>query len=174
MPLERLIFELASLKSVPRSGWLKVGIENPESVAEHSFLSAVIAFFLGLMEYGNLDDASKCGIAALFHDSTEARTLDLHKLAKMYVDVDTEKAFDDQMDFEEARVLRDMLERYGDIVHDADKLELYVQSRIYGLRNSDAELFGRNIELKTSSGQSLYRMLENADPRWWMEFEVRG
>ena len=34
------------LKLIPRSGWLKIGIKSPESVAEHSFRTALIKFIL--------------------------------------------------------------------------------------------------------------------------------
>lgn len=174
MSPEKLIYELASLKNVPRAGWLKIGIKHPESVAEHSFLSAVIAFFLGLMEYGSVEEASKCSIATLFHDASESRTLDLHKLAKKYLIVDDERALRDQLDFEEGKKIEELISRYEDVVHDADKLELYVQSRIYGLNYKDAELFGENICLKTESGKILYEKLKKEDPRWWLEFEVPG
>ncbi|MCS7130781.1 MAG: HD domain-containing protein, partial [Archaeoglobaceae archaeon] len=40
--LVKFIHEVGSLKLTPRSGWLKIGIEFPESVAEHSFRTAII------------------------------------------------------------------------------------------------------------------------------------
>ncbi len=172
MGLEDFLFEIASLKNVPRSGWFKVGIDNPESVAEHSFLSAVIAFFLGLKVYGSVDEACKCSVSALFHDVHESRTLDLHHLARKYVRVEEEKAFEDQIDFEEGKDLRRVISGYSDIVHDADRIELFIQSRIYGLKVEDAKVYGDNVEMKTKAGAELLEKLKNADPRWWLSFEV--
>ncbi|MEM4702443.1 MAG: HD domain-containing protein, partial [Archaeoglobaceae archaeon] len=37
MDLVKFIHEVGTLKMIPRSGWLKIGIKNPESVAEHCF-----------------------------------------------------------------------------------------------------------------------------------------
>jgi len=31
------LFEIGSLKNLPRAGWLRLGVPLPESVAEHSF-----------------------------------------------------------------------------------------------------------------------------------------
>ncbi len=41
-----LLLELASLKRLPRSGWLLRGVPHVESVAEHSFRWVVTAGFL--------------------------------------------------------------------------------------------------------------------------------
>lgn len=172
MELENFLFEIASLKNVPRSGWFKVGIENPESVAEHSFLSAIIAFFLGLRELRNTDEACKCSVSALLHDIPESRTLDLHHLARKYVHVDEEKVLEEQLDFDDGKDLKDLISKYSDIVGDADRIELFIQSRVYGLKIEDAKIYGDNVEMKTEAGKELLEKLKNTDPRWWMEFEV--
>jgi len=172
MTLENFLFEIASLKNVPRSGWLKVGVENPESVAEHSFLSAVIAFFLGLKEYNSIENACRCSVSALFHDIHESRTLDLHHLARKYVQTDEEKVLRDQLSFDEGDTVKNLISKHSDIVHDADKIELFIQSRIYGLRNEDAKIYGDSVEMKTEAGKELLEKLKNADPRWWLRFEV--
>src|SRR6202022_574957 len=36
------LHEIGFLKRLPRTGWLMVGVERPESVAEHSFRAAII------------------------------------------------------------------------------------------------------------------------------------
>ncbi len=36
-------FEISLLKKIQRSGWRNIGIENPDSVAEHAFLTSQIA-----------------------------------------------------------------------------------------------------------------------------------
>ncbi len=172
MDLSDFLYEVCSLKAVPRSGWLKLGISDPESVAEHSFMSAVIAFFLGLREFGRVEDACMCAVAALFHDVHESRTLDLHRLAKRYVVVDEHRAREEQLDFEEAGALSGMIEKYGDVVHDADRLELFIQSRVYGITNPDARIYGDRIDLRTESAKRLLKELKNTDPRWWLKFEV--
>ncbi|AKG91830.1 putative hydrolases of HD superfamily [Geoglobus ahangari] len=172
MGLPDFLYESCSLKNVPRSGWFKVGIENPESVAEHSFLTAVIAFFLGMRRFGSVEEACKCATAALFHDLHEVRTLDLHRLAKRYADVDEERAREDQLDFPEGEAVRELLDRYGDLVRDADRLELFIQSRVYGRRCEDAMLYGDSISLESEEAKALLEELKKTDPRWWLRFEV--
>lgn len=81
--LARFFFEAGALKRVARSGWSAAGVDNPESVAEHSFRAAVIAFFLAQKEGA---DPFRTAVLALFHDLPEARTLDLHKVAQRYFD----------------------------------------------------------------------------------------
>lgn len=172
MSLPRLLFELASLKNVPRSGWFKLNIKNPESVAEHSFLTGVIAFFIGLKEFGDINEAAKACVAALFHDIHEARTLDLHKLARRYVEIDEKQVIEEQLNFDEGIVVKELLEKYREIVKDADKIELFIQSRMYSDFNKDCEIYGRNLDLETDTGRKLIEELKKTDHRWWLDFEV--
>jgi len=53
------------LKEIKRTGWKLKGIKNPESVAEHSFMLALMA--LALAKPLKLD-AGKCISLALVHD----------------------------------------------------------------------------------------------------------
>lgn len=62
------------LKGLPRTGWLEAGVEGPETVAEHSFRTAVLAMVLA--DLRGLD-AGKAMRMALIHDLAEAKTGDL-------------------------------------------------------------------------------------------------
>ncbi len=62
------------LKTVKRKGWIKAGIENQESVADHSFRMAVIGAFLSEVE--KLDQA-KIIRMCLIHDLAESEIGDL-------------------------------------------------------------------------------------------------
>ena len=174
MSLADFLYEMCSLKNVPRAGWLKLGIEKPESVAEHSFLSAVIAFFLALRTFKDIDKACFCAVLALFHDIHESRTLDLHKLARRYVEVDEDRVLSEMLDFYEGRLLKGVMKDCQEIVHDADKIELFIQSKVYSLFNDSARVYGENLELRTSEGKKLFEELKNTDPRWWLKFEVHS
>lgn len=73
--LLKFLETVGKLKEIPRSGWkFKVGIEKPESVADHSFRTAVLA-----MLYADLKglDAEKMMRMALLHDAQEAIIGDL-------------------------------------------------------------------------------------------------
>jgi putative hydrolase of HD superfamily len=42
----KLAHEWGQLKLLPRTGWLRAGIEHPESVAEHSLRTAMLAWMI--------------------------------------------------------------------------------------------------------------------------------
>jgi putative hydrolase of HD superfamily len=161
----KFIFEMCSMKNVPRSGWLKAGIDNPESVAEHSFLTAIIAYFIAREEGCN---PFKAAFAALLHDSHESRTLDLHRLAKRYVQVDEERAKKDQTEGLRLPDFSDV-ER---VVRDADRLELLVQAKVYSRKCKDAMKYVENLGMETETGKMLEEVIRKMDDRWWLEFEV--
>ena len=63
------------LKKLPRSGWLmKVGVKDPESVAEHIFGTSVLCMLIGDLKH---IDTSKMIRMALLHDLCESITGDL-------------------------------------------------------------------------------------------------
>ncbi len=163
--LVKFIHEVGTLKLVPRSGWFKLGIKLPESVAEHCFRTAVIAFVLAIRSGESVATACRAATAALFHDLHEARTMDLHKIAKDYVSVDEEKALKDQ--FERLGVSIDFedVEKY---VRDADKLELAFQAVEYAGMVENALSFAENVKFETKIAEKVYKeLMRRKDPRWW-------
>ncbi len=66
--------KVAGLKRLKRTGWVIKGVEAPESVADHSFMVAMLAYAyskdMGL-------DAGKCARMALVHDICEAYSGDI-------------------------------------------------------------------------------------------------
>ena len=74
MGISTLLNIVRRLKDTPRTGWLKAGIENPESVAEHSYEVALLASIIA--DELNLDH-SKLVRAALVHDLGESETGDI-------------------------------------------------------------------------------------------------
>src|SRR2546425_12194105 len=77
--LARYLYELGLLKRVRRSGWWLAGIREPESVAEHSFRAAAIAFFLAQMEGGDL---AKALSIAPFYGTAEGKLNDFQRLSR--------------------------------------------------------------------------------------------
>ena len=67
------LLEMLELKQLPRTGWVRSGIENPESVAAHSWGMAIIALKLAPK---NLD-IGKVLSMCLVHDLPEVRVGDL-------------------------------------------------------------------------------------------------
>lgn len=87
--LINFLFEVGMLKKTPRSGYQFLG-SGQESVAEHSFRTAVIGYLLSLQDADA--DPQKTLLMCLFHDLPEARTGDLNYVNKRYVHVHEERA----------------------------------------------------------------------------------
>ena len=71
--LLKIFRNAGKLKKEKRSGWVKSGVKNPESVADHSFRMALMALFLTPEKL----DKSKVVNLCLIHDLAEAKTGDI-------------------------------------------------------------------------------------------------
>lgn len=170
----KLMFELGALKLVPRSGWFKIGIKEPETVAEHTFRTALLAFVIAREETSDIDTAMRAAFLGLIHDLHESRTLDLHKVAKRYATVDSEQVIKEQM-----RVLGiedevEGMEHLQHYVEDADKLELLLQAKEYSEHHPSAMIYADNLEFESKAAKKLAERIKESDHRWWLDFEVHG
>jgi putative hydrolase of HD superfamily len=86
------LFEVGILKKIPRSGYQFLGTGS-ESVADHSFRVAIIAYLFAKNE--PKADTQKVILLSLFHDFHEARTGDHNYVNKRYVTVNEDKAVSD-------------------------------------------------------------------------------
>lgn len=88
---------LLALKTTPRTGWIDRGISSPlaESVAEHSFQTALIAWMVALAHPEGGLDADRVLKLALVHDLAEALIGDLppYDPAEIPTDPDERRAF---------------------------------------------------------------------------------
>jgi len=194
--LSRFLFELGQLKKIPRSGWLRLGIDDPESVAAHSFRTATIGFILAKGE--GLARPELVATHCLFHDLGEARTGDLDKVAQEYLGrrrdegkpssyLDRETIRDQVSALEEdlgQAILalfeeEEIGEEISIVARDADHLELMVQAVEYyanGHRLAQEWVESVNQSLRTSSAKAIgAKLVElSKDPgeleralRWW-------
>lgn len=172
--IARFISEIGSLKNIPRSGWLKIGIKNPESVAEHSMRSAIIAFIITMLETGSFDKSVRSAFFSLIHDIHESRVTDLHKLSMKYIRVEDAKAKTEQRE-----LLPDFIRRAIDerryleclpFIEDADKLELLFQSVEYTDVSSYATEYTKNIKFQTESARKIAESVKKIKP-WWIYLE---
>jgi len=179
--LLNLFTEAGLLKRVRRSGWWVAGISHPESVAEHSFRCAVIAYALAKMEKA---DPYRSVMMALFNDIHEARINDLHKLGARYIDFPQaeKRAFQEQMQFLPQGIKKELTglhnERYiqktkeAIIARDADILECLIQAKEYVSAGFTlARKFQKKAPgfLKTRSAKLLWRNAKNWDMHSWWE-----
>jgi putative hydrolases of HD superfamily len=131
--------EVLALKR-ERRGWQYAGVELPESVADHTASTAILAGILAEMEGA---DPAKAVMMAAFHDLPEARMGDLDTVQRKYFDKEKaeKKAAADQ-----AKLMPGKLgERYVKLIEefnhgtskeaavarDADKLDLALQAIEY-------------------------------------------
>ncbi len=178
--LTEFLFEIGQLKRVRRSGWWLAGIRDAESVADHSYRTAVIAYLLAQLEGA---DGGKAAALALFHDTAETRVNDLHRLGKSYVDWSgvEAKVVEDQVSglpeklAESIRSLtaevRAKESTEARIVKDADQLECLLQAREYAEQGYDVEEWIRNAtdSLTTESAKAIARDALEISPASWRE-----
>jgi putative hydrolase of HD superfamily len=175
----KLAHEWGQLKRLPRTGWLRAGIERPESVADHSLRAAMLAWMLAGLEGA---DPERAATLALFHDSGESRTTDVDHVGANYlratsneqIAVDQAAALPGAL----AAMLRGLVAEYearGSLearcARDADKLEMLLQAleyRQHGNGNMDAFIQSAVTSLRTASGRRLGEIALAADPAaWW-------
>ena len=172
------IFETGMLKKVARSGWWTEGIKFPETVAEHSFRAAVIAFILAKME--GLDDsaANRICSAAVFHDVHETRILDLNKLVARYITLG--EKLEKKVEAEQTKPLPkeiklailktlNLTKNEQKILKDADYLECAFQAKEYADVGYQTLGWIDNIEkkLQTKSAVLLVKKLKTTKARSW-------
>lgn len=177
--------EAGLLKKVKRSGWWVAGIKDPESVAEHSFRCAVIAYYLA---HAEKVDPYRALVMALFNDIHEARINDLHKMGHYYIDFKKaeKKVFQDQMknlggpfkaELSAVRAEYDAQRTQESLVaRDADILECLIQAKEYAQEgHPKARTFLRRAPefLRTSSARKLCRELMRWDSALWWQHVVK-
>ncbi|WP_010478525.1 HD domain-containing protein [Thermococcus zilligii] len=138
MELLELFLEAGNLKKLRRTGWLLRGIPNPESIADHSFRTALITLFLGeeLRRRGVDLDLERALKIALIHDLGEARITDIPLPAQGYFNkVEGERKALAEMVGSEYLALFDEYEQEstpeGKLVKFADRLEMLLQALEY-------------------------------------------
>jgi len=170
------LFEVGMLKKTPRTGYQFLG-SGAESVAEHSFRTAVIGYSLSLQV--PQADAKKAALMGLFHDLHEARTGDHNYVNKRYVQVDEEKALKDMaQDLPFGSEILALCQEFNDgdsleaqISRDADQLDLILELKEQlDLGNRYAsDWLGYAIErLRTESARKMAQeILETDSTEWW-------
>lgn len=181
--LATLIHEIGSLKTLPRSGWNRVGVKARESIAEHMYRSMLLGYTLGELEG---EDGRKIALMIMFHDLHEARLGDSdfnrrhyvnQKDAEMQVAVDQSHRMPAKMAANYLALFKEFearKTRSSIIAKDADWLECAVQAIEYRSKASGAvEEWITNVTaaLKTDSANKLIaRMRDGSSLSWWQDF----
>ena len=144
------------LKRTARAGWVMRGVPNSEDVAAHSYGTAWTAMLLAnqiSLETGQSFDMGRLLSMVLIHDVAEGRTTDIPSPALRFlpagVKPDIERGAMREIVGEHAQAgwLMDLWEEMdgnetaeSNLVHDADKLEMYVQAWQYERQYGNQEL----------------------------------
>ena len=182
----KYIYEIGQLKRVQRSGWWIAGIKQPESLAEHSFRTAVIGFILATLEGA---DPFHTMAICLFHDAHEARLNDQHKVGQRYMDMDSIEpivAAEQQSRLPEkiASSLDDLFRAYqkmdsldAQLARDADLLECLVQAREYqsqGYPDVQEWIDSCLAGLKSKSAKQIAQDCIKSEPaEWWKDLKSK-
>ncbi|MFI1170741.1 HD family hydrolase [Streptomyces melanogenes] len=140
------LYEAGTLKQARRTGWWMAGVRDPESVAEHSWRTSLIATIIAKLEGA---DPARAAFLAVWHDTQETRTGDVNYLGKKYsvgaadpraVTADQTAGMPELL----ASAVRDLVDEYeakespeAVCARDADKLECMLQGIEYRAQGYD-------------------------------------
>ena len=173
-----LLFQAKILKEIPRSGFHFLGAGS-ESVAEHIFCTAFIAYVMTRMEPDV--DSGRLLAMCLAHDLIEARTGDLNTVHKSYLRVDQDRALQDTVrDLPFGAELAELIDEFESnrsrearLARDADQLALILDLKALsdsGHRPADKWLPPVMERLQTDTGRKLgAEILATEWDQWWMK-----
>ena len=160
------------LKKVPRKGWKsKVSIEHPESVADHSYGTAIMAMVLSDLQKL---DTQKILKMALLHDLAETIIGDfmpeeISKESKNTSERDAMKEILSKLPINIAEEYDEIWQEYlqantkeSILLHDVDKMEMAIQAAKYsseGFSNEKLSLFIDSAKKEIKS-KELLEMLD--------------
>ena len=139
--ISEFFFQIAGLKKLSRSGWkIKAGLNNSESVAEHSYMMSVMSMVLSDMKSLNSEKVLKM---AILHDWAESKIgdfmpdeivhdkkseLENYAMSEILESL-PQKIHDEYEDIWDEFLVRTTPE--SKLVHELDKLEMALQAKIY-------------------------------------------
>lgn len=173
------LFEIGLLKRSRRTGWWVAGVRDPESVAEHSFRTAVVGSVLAMMEGA---DPGRVSMLCLFHDTPETRLGDIPYVGKRYLTAAPATDVTRDQLTETPHAVRDgirgiveELERSATpearIARDADKLECLLQALEYRAQGYDVQSWIDNMvaAVTTRSAREIAARAVAVSPQRWHE-----
>ena len=171
--VEKFFQKVLELKNVPRQGWKeKLGINDPESVAEHSYSTTVISMILSDLEGLNSEKIIRM---ALLHDLAESVIGDITpdhitKNEKIRKENLAMKQILKKLPSKIAEPYFEIWNEYqkntsqeANLIHDIDKLEMALQAKFYqdkGISKEKLQTFF-NTAKKEIKNKNLRNILSN-------------
>jgi putative hydrolase of HD superfamily len=174
----RFLYEAGTLKNTARTGWWMAGVRHPESVADHSWRTALVATIIARLEGA---DPARAALLAVWHDCPESRTGDVHHLGRTYTrEADPCDVVADQvagMPGVLAEAVKGIIAEFeasqspeAACAHDADMLECLIQGIEYkaqGYENVQRWIDNNRGRITTKTGLALAdAMLETGSLDW--------
>ena len=138
--IKKFLSEIQMLKRLDHIGFKLAGVETKDTLAEHSCISAQIAFVLAELEGA---DPYKSATINLFHDNHEARIGDHNKVSARYIDTHQAEVVSEKEQLENLpeglannifslmNEKRNRNTKEGIVAQDADWLEVAIQAKIF-------------------------------------------
>ncbi|MBI4406567.1 HD family hydrolase [Candidatus Micrarchaeota archaeon] len=172
--LLKYFFESGYLKKQKHVGWWMAGVDNPETVAEHSWRAALIAYVIALRE--GVENPERIAVKTLFHDLHESRIGDIHSVAKPYLR--GLKEAERQAERDQCKLLGrngskvlELLSEESEVAKDADYLEQAITAKEYldiGHKSALDWIERVSKVLKTKTARELCEELKKTDSdSWW-------
>jgi len=178
------LFELGHLRRIKHEGWRLAGLDEPESIAEHSLRAAQIGFLLSKLE--NYPDPQEVSTMLVFHDMAECRIGDLHRVAQRYAQIDEARVVKDQvkplknMGADLLNIWKKFEYRKGTaglLAKDADLLEMALTAREYyerGYHSTQDWINNISKSLQTKSAKKLLACIMESNPvKWWKALKIK-
>lgn len=154
-----LIKDIGRIKRVKRSGWVREGINNAESVADHSYRVAMIAMIFA--KHLNVD-VDKLIKMILLHDLGEGSVGD--KVVERGTNVDTKAK--DEKDQQERETIKDI---FKNILGGSTYIKLHIEASAMTTKEAKIlkqlerlEMAVQALEYEEESGKNLSEFFENA------------
>jgi putative hydrolase of HD superfamily len=162
-----LYTRLATLKLLPRIGWLQRGVAHPESIAEHTFGVATLALLIGDAVPGM--DRGKLLAIALVHDMAETLLGDLPASARRLIGAATKHAAE----------RRAVAELFAALPNCAEYLALWDEYANAGspearlVKGLDRiEMLAQALDYERAGNRAMAEFWEHSDTGWGEEFPV--
>ena len=180
--LVKYLAELGMARRMRRRGPYLVGVESSETIADHIFRAAQIAYILAVLEKA---DPEKSATLVLFCNNGLLRIGDQDKVAARYFDFKAaeKKAFAEQVKFLPERLRKKLEELFSEfkarrsqesmIAKDADWLATAVEAKEYlerGFKGQQEWLRNVRRALETAAAKDLLREIETTKDftnSWW-------
>jgi 5'-deoxynucleotidase YfbR-like HD superfamily hydrolase len=174
------LFEMGHLKRVPRSGWLLLGVPQPETIAEHSFRVGLVGLALAALEGA---DVGGTAAMCLLCETHETRIGDVHSVDRAYVTTATPEAVSGHqtagMPDAAAKAFQELTAEFeagqtieAQAARDANKLETLLQAVEYQTQGHDTTAWHETSigALRPDSARQLAQAISTTNPQCWSAF----